>query len=46
VVEKLRPSGTMLCVVSGGANIQGKFSMVKHLRLAKSMKTMKVFPLE
>jgi len=29
-----------------GADIQGKFSVAKHLWLAKSMKTMKVSPLE
>jgi len=35
----IRQGGTILCVVVDSANIQGKFSMIKHSWLAKIRKS-------
>jgi len=44
MVENFSPGGTMLCVVRDGADIQGKFLIVKHLRLAKIHRNHESFP--
>jgi len=44
MVENLRPGGTMLCIVSGWVDIQGKFSMIKHSWLAKIHENCESFP--